>query len=168
MSSKEKLKRRKVRAVLWYHFPNPSRSSEQYAHHLLFSFYLFRDKGNLRHPQISGNYIAKLQRPEILNVVTQIKLVMERFSDFVDAALANVSQCIRNRHDTFLEQENDKIEIEIREAVNSLLENEYPEEKAVLLEDMSQIQSTRPVLIQDKELNSKIRSLNDKQRKLLT
>ena len=30
---------------------------------------------------------------------------------------------------------------------------------------MSQIQSTRPVLIQDEELNSKIRSLNDKQSK---
>ena len=125
MSSKEKLKRRKVRAVLWYYFPNPNRSSKQYVHHLLFSFYLFRDKGNLRHPQISGNYIPKLQQPEILNVVTQNKLVMECFSDFVDAASANVSQCIRNKHDTFLEQENDKIEIEIREAVNTQKKRQY-------------------------------------------
>ena len=46
-----------------------------------------------------------------------------------------------------------------------MLENEDLAEKAVLLEDISQIQDTRPVLIQDEELNSKIRSLNDKQRK---
>ena len=73
---------------------------------------------------------------------------MEPFSDFVDASLANVSQCTRNRHGTFLEQENDDTEIKIREAVDSLLGNEDPAEEAVLLEDLSQIQSTRPVLIQ--------------------
>ena len=39
---------------------------------------------------------------------------MEPFLDFVDAALANVYQCTRNRHGTFLEQENDETEIEIR------------------------------------------------------
>ena len=47
-----------------------------------------------------------------------------------------------------------------------MLVNEEPAEEAVLLEDMSQIQSPRPVLIQDEGLNSKIRSLNDKQRKI--
>ena len=166
MGSNEKLKRRKVRAVLRYHVPNRHRNPEQYAHHLLFSFYLFRDEGNLKHPIISENHLAKLQQPEELNVVNQNKLVMEPFSDFVAAALANVSQCAKNRHDTFLEQENDETEIEIREPVNSLLVNEEPAEEAVLLEDMSQIQSPRPVLIQDEGLNSKIRSLNDKQRKI--
>ena len=148
MSSNEKLKRRKVRAVLRYHAPNPYRNPEQYAHHLLFSFYPFGDKGNLKHPPISGNYLAKLQQPEVVNVVNQNKLVMEPFSDFVDAALANVFQCTRNRHDTFLEQENDETEIEIREAVDSLLVNGDPAEEAVLLEGMSQVKSTRPVLIQ--------------------
>ena len=135
------MKRRKVRAVLRYHVQNPERNPEQYGHHVLFSFYLLRDEGNLKHPPISENYLAKLQQPEILNVVNQ------------------------SRHDTFLEQENDETEFEIREAVDSLPQNEDPAEKTVLLEDMSQIQSTRPVLIQDEELNSKIRSLNDKQRK---
>ena len=114
----------------------------------VFSFYPFRDKGNLKHSPISGNYLAELQQPEVLNVVNQNKLVMEPFSDFVDASLANVSQCTRNRHGTFLEQENDDTEIKIREAVDSLLGNEDPAEEAVLLEDLSQIQSTRPVLIQ--------------------
>ena len=113
MSSNEKLKLRKVRAVLRYHAPCPNRNSEQYAHHLLFSFYPFRDEGNLKHPPISGNYLAKLQQPEVLNVLNQNNLVMVPFSDFVDAALVNVSQCTRNRQDTFLEQENDENEIEI-------------------------------------------------------
>ena len=161
MSSNEKLKRRNVRAALRYHGPNLNRNPEQYAHHLLFSFYPLRDEGNLKHPPISGNYEAKLQQPEVLNLINQNKLFMEPFSDFFDAELANVFQCTRNRHDTFLEQENDETEIEIREAVDILLENESPAEEAVFLEDISQIQSNRSVLIQDEELNSKIRSLND-------
>ena len=111
MSSNEKLKLRKVRAVLRYHVPNPNRNSEQHAHHLLFSFFPFKGEGNLKHPPIYGNYLAKLQQPEVLNLVNQNKLVMEPFSDFVDAALANVTQSARNRHDALLEQENDETEI---------------------------------------------------------
>ena len=133
ISSNEKLKHRNVRAALRYHGPNLNRNPEQYVHHLLFSFYQFRDEGNLKHPSISGNYLAKLQQPEVLNLINQNKLVMEPFSDFVDAALANVFQCTRNRHDTFLEQENDETEIEIREAVDILLENEDPAEEVVFL-----------------------------------
>ena len=41
MPSEEKLKCRKVTAVLRYHAPNVNKHLEQYAHHLLFSFYLF-------------------------------------------------------------------------------------------------------------------------------
>ena len=68
---------------------------------------------------------------------------MVPFSDFVDAALANVFQCKRDKHDTFLE--HDETEIEIREAVDIFFENEDPAEEAVFLEDISQIQSNRPV-----------------------
>ena len=114
MSFNEKLKHRKVRAVLQYHVPNPNRNPEQYVHHLLFTFYPSRDKGNLKHAPISGNYLAKLQQPEVLNVVNQNNLVMEPFSHFVVAALVNVSQCTRNRQDTFLEQEDYETEIEIK------------------------------------------------------
>ena len=64
-----------------------------------------------------------------------------------------------------MEQENGDTEIQIRKAVDSLLENEDLAEEAVLSEDMFQIQRTRPVLIQDEELNLKIRSLSNKQRK---
>ena len=91
---------------------------------MLFSFYPFRDESNLNHPPISRNYLVKLQQPEVLNVVNLNELVMEPFSDFVDAASkSNVSKCTRNRYDAFLEQENDETEIEIRETVDSFLEN---------------------------------------------
>ena len=63
-----------------------------------------------------------------------------------------------------MEQNNGDTEIQIRKAVDSLLENEDLAEEAVLSEDMFQIQRTRPVLIQDEELNLKIRSLSNKQR----
>ena len=128
MNSNEKLKRRKVRAVLRYYVPNLNKNPEQYAHHFVFSFYPFRDEGNLKHPPNFINYLAKLQQPKVLNIVNQNKLVMEPFSDFVGAALANVSQCTRNKHSAFLEQENDETEIKIRESVDSLLENEDPAE----------------------------------------
>ena len=44
----EKLKFRKVRAVLRYHQPNRQKNFEQYAHHLLFTFFSFRDEAYLK------------------------------------------------------------------------------------------------------------------------
>ena len=60
MSSDENLKARNVRAVLWYHVPNINKNAEEYANHLLFSLYLFRNKDNLKHPPFSEKYLAKL------------------------------------------------------------------------------------------------------------
>ena len=39
MSSKEKLKCRKVKVVLRYHVPNRHKYPEKYAHHLLFMYH---------------------------------------------------------------------------------------------------------------------------------
>ena len=50
MTFKEKLHCRKVKAVLRYHQPSPTKHIEKYAHHLLFSFYPFRDKEQLKSP----------------------------------------------------------------------------------------------------------------------
>ena len=41
MSSKQKVKCRKIRAVLRYHVPNRHKYPEKYAHHLLFMYYPF-------------------------------------------------------------------------------------------------------------------------------
>ena len=44
MSSKEKLKCRRIKAVLRYHVPNLHKHPEKYARHMLFMFYLFRNE----------------------------------------------------------------------------------------------------------------------------
>ena len=59
MSSEEKLKCRKVKAVLRYHQPSPHKNVEQYAHHLLFAFYPFRQEEELKYT-VTGTYFAKL------------------------------------------------------------------------------------------------------------
>ena len=59
MSSEEKLKCRKVKAVLRYHQPSPHKNFEQYAHHLLFAFYPFRQEEELKYT-VTGTYFAKL------------------------------------------------------------------------------------------------------------
>ena len=92
MYSKQKLKRRKVSAVLRNHVPNANRNVEGYAHHILFSFCMFRDEEYLKHPQFSGTYLEKLQQPEVLNIVHRNKKTMEPFSEFFDAALFNISE----------------------------------------------------------------------------
>ena len=50
MSSKDKLKCRKVKAVLRYHVANSNRHVEEYTNHLLFSFYPFRNEEHLKYP----------------------------------------------------------------------------------------------------------------------
>ena len=58
------------------------------------------------------------------------------------------------------------MEQEMRELVDSLLQNGDPAEDAVLMEDTYQAQSARPVVIPAAELSLKIRSLNEKQREI--
>ena len=57
---KEKLHFRKVKAVLRYHQPSPTKHIEQYAHHLLYSFYPFGDEEQLKSPPFTGSYVMKL------------------------------------------------------------------------------------------------------------
>ena len=131
MSSKQKLKRRKVRAVLRYHVPNANRNAEGYAHHMLFSFYPFRDKEDLKHPSFSGTYLEKLQNPEVIDMVHRNTKIMEPFSKFVDAALLNISEYVRNQQDPFSQQENEFIENKIKETVDDILENKDPAKDTV-------------------------------------
>ena len=61
ISSKEKLKYRKVKAVLRYHQSNPNKNIEKYAHHLLFSFFPFRDEQEMNSHSFSESYFEELQ-----------------------------------------------------------------------------------------------------------
>ena len=70
MSSKEKVKCRKVGAVLQYHQPNSNKDIEKYDDHLLLFFSPFRDEEELKSQSFRGSYFEKLQEPDILEIVT--------------------------------------------------------------------------------------------------
>ena len=165
MSSKEKLKCRKVKEVLRYHQPSPHKIVEQYAHHLLFAFYPFRHE---EEPKCTGTgaYFAKLQEPAVLNIINRNKSVMEPYSDMVEQALSSLHSELVNP-DLFGQQENDDVQAELTD--NNLLDDieNQSDDEAVFLDDISNLPAyTTPTLMPDCELNAVIRSLNHKQRTL--
>ena len=106
MSSKQKLKCRKVPAVLRFYTPNKDKNFEIFAHHLLFLFFPFRNELNGGDP---GTYANKLSQPGVLDIVNENKARIEPYSDLVDTALVqyNVDSSAFNT-DPFAEQENDE------------------------------------------------------------
>ena len=164
MSSKEKLICRKVKAVLRYHVPNANRNAEEYAHHLLFSFYPFRHEGELKYPLISGIYFLKLQQPGVLDVVNRNRHIMEPYSDIVDDPFVNLCENIRSAGDLFSQQENDEVDDELIETFQNVLQSDDPAQDAMVLQNEYRGQSVGPIMIPDEELNFKIRMLNQKQR----
>ena len=132
ISSKEKLKLRKVKAVLRYYQPNSNKAFETYAHHLLFSFYPFCNKEELKLPPVTGSYRAKLLEPGVINITNRNKATMEPFSELFDRALMSVHSDILS-HDAFSQKENDEIYEQMNSTVDSLLDNiEDPTEGAAL------------------------------------
>lgn len=89
---------------------------------------------------------------------------MKPSSETVDQTSLNIRSDVTNR-DSFTQQENDEVQTELAVAINDILEYESFTDDAVLLDDTSLNMSsnTSPVLIPDREINSEIRSLNQKQ-----
>ena len=77
MSSKDKLKCRKLKAVLRYDVPNCNKYPENYAHHLLFMYYAFRNEQDLRADN-SGMNTEKLNEAGILDIINANKQVFEQ------------------------------------------------------------------------------------------
>lgn len=85
MSSKEKLKCRKVRQVLRYrHSPNIDLYPEDYAHHMLFLFYPFRNENELL---LNNSYCHKLADPCVLEIVNDNRKNFEPHADEIPALL---------------------------------------------------------------------------------
>ena len=166
MAFKEKLHCRKVKAVLRYYQPSPTKLIDQYAHHLLFSFYPFRDEELLKSAPFMGSYVMKLQEPGAMAIINRNRFVMEPFSEIVEEALANLTVYLTNP-DAFSQQGNDEVQAELASTASDLLDQENETDSNVLFEESSLLPSyTAPVLMSDNELNSKIQLLNQKQRKL--
>ena len=165
MSSNEKLKCRKIGAVLRYHQPSPHKSIEQYAHHLLFTFYPFRKEEELK-SSTTGTYFAKLQEPFVTSIVNENKKLMEPYGDMVEKALLNL-HCEVVTPDPFGQQENDDLQDELNNENNFLEDDESISDGPIFTSDTSNLRMyTSPTLISDINLNAMIRSLNQRQRAL--
>ena len=163
MISHEKLKCRQVKTVLRYFVPNRHKFPEKYAHHLLFMFYPFRNEEHLKSSN-SGTFSEKLQEPGVLNVVNRNKQIFEPFGDLVDTAMLNRRTDLAHHQDSYAQQENDEIEEELLNTANDLPSEDPADDAVVLNDSYTSIPSSTPIVLSDDELNTNIRSLNQKQR----
>ena len=160
MSSKEKLKCRQTACVLQYHIPNKETHPEEYAHHLLFMYFPFRDEQEL----LSGSppsYQSKASIPDVAVVINRNRALVEPLANDVDIALEQY-----NRFDVDLDpygqQENDEME---EEMINEGCSNATgdPCEPNSSSADFG---FRQPEILPDDTINANIRSLNKKQREV--
>ena len=81
--------------------PKCHKYPEKYAHHLLFMFYHFRNKENLKSSNL-GTFSEKLQQPAILDTVNRNKQFFEPYGDLVESTLLNLSIEKTFNQDVFL------------------------------------------------------------------
>ena len=168
LSSGEKLHYHKVEMVLRYHVPNKFKDPEGYAHHLYFMFYPFRDECELKVGQLSS-YSSKLSEPGVLEIANSNKSLVEPYSDLVNATFLNYRADITSSWDPFSQQKNEDVENELCEIeLNDQTEISCPDEENQNDENYSETVSSElhTTILSDSEIDSKIRSLNLKQRQI--
>ena len=106
-NNNEKLKYRKVRAILRYHVPNQNKRSEEYARHLLFMYYPFRNEKELR----QETYMENLLNTEVMRVVDDNKIKIGPFGNLVETALSNLRSNLILNQDSYAQQENDEVKL---------------------------------------------------------
>ena len=89
---------------------------------------------------------------------------MQPYSNIVDDALVNLCESIRSTGDPFSQQKNYKVDYELIETFQNVLQSDDPAQDAVVLQDEYQEQSVGSIVIPDEELNFKVRMLNQKER----
>ena len=149
LTSKEKLKCRKIRSVLRYHIPNAKKEPEKYAHHILFMFYPFRNESDLC-SSLDGKYMTKLTEPGVQDIVNENKIRFEPYGDMVDSALCTLHQVMN----TFTEPPDNVFNVTVTDDEDSPCEQH----------SSSSYNSyrTSPILSDD-QITSMIDSLNENQ-----
>ena len=168
LSSGEKLDYRKVELVLRYHVHSKFKNPEGYVLHLLFMFYPFRDDCELKVGKPSL-YSSKLSEPGVLEIVNNNKSLVEPYSDLVNAAFLNYIADITPSWDPFSQQENEDVENELwKIELNDQTEILCPDKENQNDENYSETvySELHATILGDSEINSKIRSLNHKQRQI--
>ena len=72
-----------------FYVPNQQTQPEEYAHHLLFMYYPFRNKNDLK----SGNtptFSNKLRELDVISLVNQNRVRVEPFATIVDNAFEDI------------------------------------------------------------------------------
>ena len=161
MSSKQKLKCRKVQAVLRYHVPNRHRFPERYAYHLLLMYYPFRSEAEL----LQNTYLEKISQPGVLDIINENKLKIKPYDELVNEAFRNYRADLDTNLDAFAQQENEEVEEELISMQN---EDNHEIEDAELTPSSELLPPSTTILsvLCDNEINDKIRSLNFKQREI--
>ena len=156
MSANEKLKCCKVPYVLKYQ-PNQHTHPGEYAHHLLFMYFPFRNENELK---LNNSYAEKVNSSNVLEITNWNRIKVESFALLVENALERLSTDQNANIDSFGQQEND----EINDTLNANLQNEefLHDELTCNFPESGFSCSTQPVF-QDSLINENIRSLNAKQ-----
>ena len=156
MNSSDKLRCRKVPLVLRYFEPNRDKHPEDYAHHLLFMFYPFREETELLSVD-TKSHVGKLNEPGVLDVVNRNKQIIEPFSELVHDAFQNFIHDHVNEtsFDPYAQQEN---------------EESYPDVNQEDTDNASSENVTNTsissLILPDDDINAQIRSLNYQQKEV--
>ena len=154
----EQLEGKTVKSVLRYHVQNPHKQPEKYAHHLLFMFYPFHKESDLCSVEI-GLYMEIHCDPVIKNIVNENKQKFEPFAELVDSTLTDYRTDLTRSPDAYAQQVYDEVSATLEHKTDGPEENEAP-----LFLGLGQLSIDRSTFMPDSYINSKIRSLNTKQR----
>ena len=86
MSSKGKLKCRKVSLVLRFFTPNKNREYENNARYLLLLLFPFRNEVDLK-VSMPPSYTDKIAEPDITDIINRNRAMVAPFSEIIDEAL---------------------------------------------------------------------------------
>ena len=125
MNTNEKMKWRKIKAVIRYHKPNKHKEPELYFHYLLMLYYPWRHEGTLLGSD--DTYVFKFYEPNVKNIVEHNREMFEPDAEAVTEAeewLRNNQNGIIHLYDSFGDQENEDIQLEAQDESLELSFNE--------------------------------------------
>ena len=161
------MKCRKTPYVLQYYAPNKGTKPEEYAHHMLFMYYPFRDEKEL----LSGNpptYASKLSELGVIDLVNQNYSLVEPFTTIVDNTFLRLSSDNDNILDLYDQQENDEVNYYLTEDIDDFESEAFEtiEAHSADVGNNNLISNNMIPAIPNNIINENIRSLNMKQREV--
>ena len=122
-------------------------------------FFPFRDEEcDLK---IDGSYSNKLSDPLVLDIVNKNKIIFEPNSELIENALRTYREDFELNFDAYAQQENEHVV----EEISNLTDIEQDELDEEILNNLPPA-SFKPTVISDDELNTRISSLNQRQREI--